>query len=134
MAAMLREDARPGERITVRVCSLQLEPAHADPAASMAKADRLLSHLSAADRIGLLMLPEMAFTGYLFRDRAAIAPLCERAGAGATFAWCAATARRLRCTVCCGFPRRRSAAEAAAEAAAARNAGNGRGECAKARR
>jgi protein N-terminal amidase len=78
----------------------------------MGKADALLAKLTAADAIKLMVLPELAFSGYMFSGRAAVASLCELAGDGSTFRWCRATAARLGCTVCCGFPRRAPAAAA----------------------
>lgn len=54
----------------------------------------------------MVLLPEMAFSGYTFRDRAAIRPCLEDAAEGPTAEWCQLQARRLRCSVVCGFPRR----------------------------
>ena len=54
----------------------------------------------------MVLLPEMAFSGYTFRDRAAILPCLEDAAEGPTAEWCQLQARRLRCSVVCGFPRR----------------------------
>jgi hypothetical protein len=54
----------------------------------------------------VVLLPEMAFSGYTFRDRAAIRPCLEDAADGPTAKWCQLHACRLRCSVVCGFPRR----------------------------
>ena len=51
----------------MRVAVLQLAAEHGQPAASRRKAEQLLAPYSAADNINVLVLPEMAFTGYLFR-------------------------------------------------------------------
>ena len=82
---------------------MQLSPVHGDVEASIARADALLAPLNEAAGVDVVVLPELAFTGYCFRDAAHIAPLAERVGAGRTHAWCAALAARLRATVVCGF-------------------------------
>ena len=82
---------------------MQLSPVHGDVAASIARADALLAPLDEAAAVDVVVLPELAFTGYCFRDAAHIAPLAERVGAGRTHAWCAALAARLRAHVVCGF-------------------------------
>ena len=79
---------------------------HGDVHASIARADALLdaARLDAASGVSLLLLPELAFTGYTFRDAPHIRPLAERCGgAGATHAWCARTAAWLQCNVVCGY-------------------------------
>ena len=50
--------------VDVRVCCLQLAPVHGRPRESMARADALLSKASAPAACELLVLPELAFTGY----------------------------------------------------------------------
>jgi protein N-terminal amidase len=84
---------------------VQFDPALGAHAANRARADALLDDISPGS-LDLLILPEMAFTGYCFKDRAEIEPHCEHAERGATADWCRATARRLRCHVACGFPER----------------------------
>jgi hypothetical protein len=54
----------------------------------------------------VVLLPELAFSGYTFHDRAAIRPCLEDAEEGPTAVWCQNQAIRLRCSVVCGFPRR----------------------------
>jgi protein N-terminal amidase len=85
---------------------LQLEPLHGDVAASMARADELIAaRLEDGTRLNVLVLPEMAFTGYLFRDREHALPLAEPAQDGSTFRWARAVALRLQCGVLVGFIR-----------------------------
>lgn len=96
----------------MRMGCLQLDAVLGDPAASMARADALLTareREAAAKggrlRLDVLVLPEMAFAGYTFESSAEVLPLAERAGEGACAAWCRRWASRLSCVVVCGFPR-----------------------------
>ena len=82
---------------------LQFNPTLGDVDANQARADALLRQ---ARELDLLVLPEMAFTGYCFKDRAEIEPFCESCEQGPTATWCRETARRLGCFVACGFPER----------------------------
>ena len=86
----------------IRVACAQFEPAHSDIAASQARVDALLAN-TARGSVDVLVLPELAFTGYLFRDVAHVAPLAERVGDGPTTSWATACASRLQCTVIVGF-------------------------------
>jgi len=86
-----------------RIACLQLSPVHGDVLASQARADALLEDVE-ADSLDLLLLPEMAFSGYTFADRAAVLPFAELGGGGGRcHGWCRATALRLRCHVACGY-------------------------------
>jgi protein N-terminal amidase len=88
----------------MRVACLQLSPVHGDIAASQARADELLASLSTSEALDLLVLPELAFSGYTFKDREEVLPLAEVAGGGGPVAtWCLNTASRLLCAVCCGY-------------------------------
>ena len=71
-----------------RVACVQLEPVHGQPDASRAKCDALLDS-TPLDGVVLIVLPEMAFTGYLF-DAAARVPR----DAEQTQRWCVERARR----------------------------------------
>ena len=86
----------------LRVACLQFEPVHSNIAASQARADALLADFRSV-QIDVLVLPELAFCGYLFRDAAHIAPLAERVGDGPTTRWASACASRLHCAVVVGF-------------------------------
>lgn len=59
----------------------------------------------AAPGADLVVLPEMAATGYVFPDRAAVEAVAEAAG-GPTFAALAPVAARHRTWLVCGFPER----------------------------
>ena len=82
-----------------RVACVQLEPVHGQPDASRAKCDALLDS-TPLDGVVLIVLPEMAFTGYLF-DAAARVPRDSEQ----TQRWCVERARRHDCVVVCGAPR-----------------------------
>ena len=89
--------------MVVNIGCVQFDPTLGDHASNRARADALLDTIVPGS-LQLLVLPEMAFTGYCFKDRAEIEPCCEDAERGATAEWCRATAQRLRCFVACGFP------------------------------
>ncbi|GAA5907199.1 hypothetical protein JCM8208_006718 [Rhodotorula glutinis] len=88
---------------TLRVASVQLSPCFKDPARSRRRAESLISSLE-PDTVDLLVLPEMAFTGYCFESRDDIVPFVEDAETGETKAWAAQTAQRLNCYVLVGAP------------------------------
>ena len=55
------------------------------------------------NELDLIVLPEMAFTGYVFRNRSHIEPFMEEEQ-GPTFKWCQEQAKRLNAFVAAGFP------------------------------
>ena len=55
-------------RLKLKVACLQLNPAHGDPASSMRTADEHLARLTRDDGVHILLLHEMAFSGYCFDD------------------------------------------------------------------
>ncbi|MCA9494022.1 MAG: carbon-nitrogen hydrolase family protein [Myxococcales bacterium] len=61
--------------------------------------------LEAGEGVDLLVLPEMASTGYVFPDRDAVAAVAEPAR-GPTWEALSAVARERRCFVVAGFPER----------------------------
>lgn len=54
----------------------------------------------------LVVLPEMAFSGYVFSDPSSIAPYLEPPRIGPSSLFCRSTAQRLGCYVACGYPER----------------------------
>ncbi|EEH23290.2 hypothetical protein PABG_05501 [Paracoccidioides brasiliensis Pb03] len=54
--------------------------------------------------LDVLVLPEMAFSGYNFPSLEAIRPYLESSESGPTAQWARSTARRLGCVVCVGYP------------------------------
>mmetsp|Transcript_21969 Transcript_21969/g.43185 ORF Transcript_21969/g.43185 Transcript_21969/m.43185 type:complete len:363 (+) Transcript_21969:121-1209(+) len=98
------------EDIFVVLGTLQMSPVYGDIDASIAKADLILQKWSQSQndenlKLDLLVLPEMAFTGYQFRTRKDIEHLAEVAGKGPTFDWCQRVASTYGCSVSVGFPR-----------------------------
>ncbi|DAZ93920.1 TPA: hypothetical protein N0F65_010122 [Lagenidium giganteum] len=87
----------------MHVLIVQYEPHIGQVARNLAHVSEMLAPYSMSDDIDLLMLSEMAFTGYVFKTRAEVEPLAEVAGAGPTFEWCRHHARRLKCLVTCGY-------------------------------
>lgn len=81
-----------------------MSPVHGDPAGNMKTADAMLASLSREAGLHVLLLPEMAFSGYCFDDVAAVRGVLED-DRGATVEWCKRHAVRLQCTVLCGYPR-----------------------------
>eukprot|EP00182_Erythrolobus_australicus_P005037 CAMPEP_0185831100 /NCGR_PEP_ID=MMETSP1353-20130828/1285_1 /TAXON_ID=1077150 /ORGANISM="Erythrolobus australicus, Strain CCMP3124" /LENGTH=259 /DNA_ID=CAMNT_0028529123 /DNA_START=108 /DNA_END=887 /DNA_ORIENTATION=- len=56
------------------------------------------------DQLDFVLLPEMAFTGYVFANKGEIAPYLERSGEGATFDFCRRHALCLNTCVAAGYP------------------------------
>ena len=71
---------------------------------SMKKAEQLLEQYTVRDLVDIVVLSEMAFTGYKFEDKKDIESFLEKAGDGPTFLWCSKLAQRLNCWVFCGYP------------------------------
>lgn len=67
-AFLLLSDALPPPHLQACV---QNSPVHGDWSASVARVDALIekAKLSAANELDVVLLPEMALTGYTFRDR-----------------------------------------------------------------
>ena len=88
----------------IKVVSVQIYPAYKDVKKSMRKAEQQIEELTDKDKVDILLLSEMVFTGYTFKDKEDIRPYLEKAGEGPTFDWCASQAKRLGCWVFCGYP------------------------------
>ncbi|PKX97063.1 putative protein N-terminal asparagine amidohydrolase [Aspergillus novofumigatus IBT 16806] len=96
----------------MRIATLQFAPRVGDVEGNIKRADELLnSGVIGAAQAGieslkpdLLVLPELALTGYNFPSLEAIRPFLEPAGKGASASWARETATRLRCKVCVGYP------------------------------
>lgn len=107
------------------MASLQLNPGIGSVSANIARADKLVQKLVLSKhKIDVLVLPELAFTGYNFSSRKAIEPYLEpspvllndASGAngssastmsqdeGPTAQWAKATSRRLGCHTLVGYP------------------------------
>src|SRR4051812_29732913 len=88
----------------MKIACLQFDPKLGQVAANQAKADALLAELQSANDV--LLLPEMAFTGYCFRSREEFLPFGESPKDGPTAQWGRRTARAAGCHVLCGLPER----------------------------
>ena len=91
----------------MRIATLQFNPQVGQVAANFSRAESLLmreERESVLRDLDLLVLPELAFTGYNHPSLAAIAPYLEPTAAGPSTRWAARTAKRLKCTVAVGYP------------------------------
>ncbi|EED18122.1 asparagine amidohydrolase, putative [Talaromyces stipitatus ATCC 10500] len=105
----------------MRIATLQFAPQLGDVEGNIKRADRLLKLIppNANDgyafddeeepgieelRPDILVLPEMAFSGYNFPSLEAIRPYLEVQGHGPSAQWARRTAQRLKCKVCVGYP------------------------------
>ncbi|KAL8671834.1 MAG: hypothetical protein Q9168_003674 [Polycauliona sp. 1 TL-2023] len=89
----------------MRIATLQFSPriGHVDD--NIARADLILSSSSSrVQDIDLLVLPELAFTGYNHPSLQSISPYLEPTAAGPSTKWAIRTARRLGCFVTVGYP------------------------------
>ena len=84
------------------VATLQFSPELGEVAANIIRADALLS-ASPTRNIDLLVLPELAFSGYN-HTRDSIKPLLEPSLAGPSSAWARRTAAKYDCIVSVGYP------------------------------
>ncbi|KAJ5649805.1 Carbon-nitrogen hydrolase [Penicillium longicatenatum] len=110
----------------MRIATLQFAPKLGDVESNIQRANEVLNRgkllslgsgrslnpkagLTAAIEIerlrpDVLVLPELALTGYNFPSLEAIKPYLEPAGTGRSATWARATAKRLKCKVCIGYP------------------------------
>ncbi|KAK9368178.1 carbon-nitrogen hydrolase [Lipomyces kononenkoae] len=88
---------------TIRHADSLLTPFWQPPTGPCSSTNRIPSSGKKPD---ILVLPELAFTGYGFPSRAAIAPYLEPTVRGITTKWAQRTARRIGCHVIVGYPER----------------------------
>eukprot|EP00123_Amoebidium_parasiticum_P019665 comp29548_c0_seq1/m.47226 comp29548_c0_seq1/g.47226 ORF comp29548_c0_seq1/g.47226 comp29548_c0_seq1/m.47226 type:complete len:277 (-) comp29548_c0_seq1:93-923(-) len=93
-----------GESQKIRVGCCQFAPYIGNVDQNIARVEAIMTNLNPGD-VDLLVLPEMAFSGYVFRDKESIQPIVEDSQTGPTVTWAKATAQRLRCHVIVGYPR-----------------------------
>ncbi|TLS21343.1 uncharacterized protein PpBr36_10362 [Pyricularia pennisetigena] len=90
----------------MRIGCLQFAPEVGDIDNNLNRADSVLNR---ADRdelesLDLLVLPEMAFTGYNFESLEEIQPYLEPKGSGISALWARTTALKYNCKVAVGYP------------------------------
>ncbi|KAL8794896.1 MAG: hypothetical protein Q9195_002608 [Heterodermia aff. obscurata] len=87
----------------MRVACLQFAPELGKVQENIARANDLLKDLQPGS-CDILVLPEMAFSGYNFPSADAIGPFLELRGEGPSGAWAKEVAARLQCIVTIGYP------------------------------
>ncbi|KAI9019241.1 carbon-nitrogen hydrolase [Phycomyces nitens] len=87
----------------MKLACCQFEPTWGACQKNIAKADQLLNKFKSGD-IDVLVLPEMAFTGYVFNSLQEIKPFLQDAETGQTTMWAKQQALRLKCFVLAGYP------------------------------
>ncbi|KAL0080938.1 carbon-nitrogen hydrolase [Phycomyces blakesleeanus] len=87
----------------MKLACCQFEPKWGACQENITKANQLLVKYKAGD-IDVLVLPEMAFTGYVFKSLQEITPYLEDAETGQTTTWAKQQAIRLKCFVLAGYP------------------------------
>ncbi|KAL2760760.1 hypothetical protein ACRALDRAFT_1059497 [Sodiomyces alcalophilus JCM 7366] len=87
----------------MRIGCLQFSPQVGDVDNNLNRADAVLSKAN-PEELDILILPELAFSGYNFRSLEHISPYLEPSGSGITSLWARTTALKYNCTVTVGYP------------------------------
>ncbi|KAI0913270.1 carbon-nitrogen hydrolase [Ustulina deusta] len=87
----------------MRIGCLQFAPQVGDIDNNLSRADAVLSKAS-PENLDLLVLPELAFTGYNFKSLQEISPFLEPRGSGISALWARTVALKLNCIVTVGYP------------------------------
>ncbi|TVY82557.1 Protein N-terminal amidase [Lachnellula suecica] len=87
----------------MRIAWLQFAPQVGDVDNNLNRADAVLSKANPHD-LDLLVLPELAFSGYNFKSLQHISPYLEPTTAGITSLWARTTALKYECVVTAGYP------------------------------
>ncbi|RFU72460.1 nitrilase cyanide hydratase and apolipo n-acyltransferase [Trichoderma arundinaceum] len=89
----------------MRIACLQFAPHVADVENNLNRADEVLNQADPNDLdLDLLVLPELAFTGYNFKSLTHISPYLEESSSGISSLWARNTALKHDCTVVVGYP------------------------------
>jgi len=64
---------------------------------------KFLSNFSKEEKIDVILLPETAFSGYMFKDKDDVEPMLEECGKGAVFKFCSDLAEKKEAYVMCGY-------------------------------
>ncbi|UKZ47559.1 hypothetical protein TrVGV298_001782, partial [Trichoderma virens] len=87
----------------MRIGCLQFAPQVGDVDNNLNRADAVLSKANPED-LDILVLPELAFSGYNFKSLQDISPFLEPSGSGITALWARTMALKYNCTVLVGYP------------------------------
>jgi len=87
----------------MRIGCLQFAPQVGDVNNNLNRADAVLSKAN-PQNLDLLVLPELAFSGYNFKSLQQISPFLEPTTAGITSLWARTTALKYECVVTVGYP------------------------------
>ncbi|KAJ8118102.1 hypothetical protein ONZ43_g4059 [Nemania bipapillata] len=87
----------------MRIGCLQFAPQVGDIDNNLNRADAVLSKAN-PENLDLLVLPELAFTGYNFKSLREISPFLEPKGSGISALWARTVALKLNCLVTVGYP------------------------------
>ncbi|KAI5924155.1 carbon-nitrogen hydrolase [Camillea tinctor] len=87
----------------MKIACLQFAPQVGDVDNNLNRADSILNRSNPGE-LDLLVLPELAFTGYNFKSLHAISPFLEPTGSGITSVWARTTALKHNCKVVVGYP------------------------------
>lgn len=89
----------------MKIACLQFAPEIGRVRENITRAEKILTESSiAAGDLDVLVLPELAFSGYNFLTLDAITPYLESTSAGISTQWASDTAKRLKCTIIVGYP------------------------------
>lgn len=88
----------------MRIGCLQFAPQVGDVDNNLNRADAVLNKSQNTEDLDLLVLPELAFSGYNFKSLAEIAPHLEPSGSGISALWGRTTALKYNCNVVVGYP------------------------------
>ncbi|KAK0670838.1 hypothetical protein QBC41DRAFT_363732 [Cercophora samala] len=90
----------------MKIACLQFAPQVGDVDNNLNRADAVLNkaRLGDLDDLDLLVLPELAFTGYNFKSLQHISPCLERRDSGISSLWARTTALKHDCAVVVGYP------------------------------
>ncbi|KAK3377792.1 carbon-nitrogen hydrolase, partial [Podospora didyma] len=90
----------------MKIACLQFAPQVGDVDNNLNRADSILSRVNPddLDALDLLVLPELAFSGYNFKSLQHITPFLEPPGSGISSLWARTTALKYDCVVIVGYP------------------------------
>ncbi|KAK4163621.1 carbon-nitrogen hydrolase [Cladorrhinum sp. PSN259] len=90
----------------MRIACLQFAPQVGHVSNNISRADQIISEADPEDlqNLDLLVLPEMAFSGYNFKSLQEITPYLEPSASGISADWARTMARKYECVVGVGYP------------------------------